>query len=667
MEEGRDLAALKRQVDEQLHADVQRYQSINNSLEKSREVTKKMVNILGGFHERLTELEEVIRPVHIETITLTRARDNIRQTLALFSQIEQHHEVSTAVEPILTQSPALQLETYLKALETVKTALEYFEEHNPGHPEKQILTRLQNTGHDFLEREFFQVLERHSFAVDVDELLALPNETIAGVPVLSQDVLDTLRRIANWLAAAERTREITKSYAKVRSGVVTATLASVIDHQSAPKEAKAPRMSMFVTATPKGAGGLKRQTSVGRKTTVRGVSSTSLDEKSALDTDTENRPGAYTKNSHPFITYTRVLLRLLRREALLAAHVVRGDLVAGVLRSVLGPVMDAYISQGELLLAGITKRILVQQYFTCICIFDMIAYMSSKRAEFEKMIMYLDGHDCADRFTKLLYSFADLAKRVLTDFTADVASESGRKLPVDGTVHETTTTALSFVSHVFEYAEVVGNVLLTKRDGILNLETTPESTRATAKWIASVLDALDAHLTKTARLYEQPALSCIFMLNNFDYILRFLGTASFKETLFGQDTQMESYLKDAMANYRQEYLDITWRHVKEVLVIEDYHEGNITKKEKETIKERYSAFNDEFDRIIAEQQAFSVPSEGLRKSLRADNANLLMPLFKRFDMHYRHSGFTTKNPQKYLRFTPDEVQEKLENIFEAVV
>jgi hypothetical protein len=26
--------------------------------------------------------------------------------------------------------------------------------------------------------------------------------------------------------------------------------------------------------------------------------------------------------------------------------------------------------------------------------------------------------------------------------------------------------------------------------------------------------------------------------------------------------QMESYLRDAMANYRQEYIDITWRRVK---------------------------------------------------------------------------------------------------------
>ncbi len=44
-------------------------------------------------------------------------------------------------------------------------------------------------------------------------------------------------------------------------------------------------------------------------------------------------------------------------------------------------------------------------------------------------------------------------------------------------------------------------------------------------------------------------------------------------------------------------------------MIEDFHEGNITKKEKETIKERYTAFNDGFERIVSEQQAYAVPNE----------------------------------------------------------
>ena len=53
-----------------------------------------------------------------------------------------------------------------------------------------------------------------------------------------------------------------------------------------------------------------------------------------------------------------------------------------------------------------------------------------------------------------LSSFIELAKRILDDFVRDVASDSGRKLPSDGTVHETTSNVLSFMTHVNEYSEV---------------------------------------------------------------------------------------------------------------------------------------------------------------------------------------------------------------------
>jgi hypothetical protein len=107
------------QVEEQLHADMQRYQSINSSLQKSREVTKKMVrvshqlkqqfsllkgqvNILGGFNERLTELEEVIRPVHLETITLTRCMNEIPVLLLR----AMHDSPSTDESSISRAAPA---------------------------------------------------------------------------------------------------------------------------------------------------------------------------------------------------------------------------------------------------------------------------------------------------------------------------------------------------------------------------------------------------------------------------------------------------------------------------------------------------------------------------------------------------------------------------------
>jgi hypothetical protein len=49
--------------------------------------------------------------------------------------------------------------------------------------------------------------------------------------------------------------------------------------------------------------------------------------------------------------------------------------------------------------------------------------------------------------------------------------------------------------------------------------------------------------------------------------------------------------------------------LQEVLLIQDYHEGNITKKEKEDIKLRYTTFNEEFERTVQIQAAFSVPND----------------------------------------------------------
>ncbi len=56
-------------------------------------------------------------------------------------------------------------------------------------------------------------------------------------------------------------------------------------------------------------------------------------------------------------------------------------------------------------------------------------------------------------------SFIGIASRVLTDFASDAVADFGRKLPVDGTVHETTSNVLAFIVQVFDYADVSAGIL----------------------------------------------------------------------------------------------------------------------------------------------------------------------------------------------------------------
>jgi len=66
---------------------------------------------------------------------------------------------------------------------------------------------------------------------------------------------------------------------------------------------------------------------------------------------------------------------------------------------------------------------------------------------------------------------------------------------------------------------------------------------------------------------------------------------------------------------------------------------------------------------MAAQSGYTVPNQALRNQLREDNAALIVPLFRAFDQTFRQSGFSSKNPHKYLRFTPREVEEAFLNFF----
>jgi len=53
----------------------------------------------------------------------------------------------------------------------------------------------------------------------------------------------------------------------------------------------------------------------------------------------------------------------------------------------------------------------------------------------------------------------------------------------------------------------------------------------------------------------------------------------------------------------------------------------------------------------------------LRDSITNRNVELVLLKYKRFDEAYRHSGFSVKNPEKYLKFTPSDVDSSIRHFF----
>ena len=88
--------------------------------------------------------------------------------------------------------------------------------------------------------------------------------------------------------------------------------------------------------------------------------------------------------------------------------------------------------------------------------------------------------------------------------------------------------------------------------------------------------------------------------------------------------------------------------------------GKLSDKYCRIIKEKFSGFNKEIEEISATQRSYSIPDVELRESLKRDNKEYICPKYNSFYDKYANIPFT-KNPEKYVRYTPAEVSSLIDS------
>ena len=129
--------------------------------------------VLTSFEERLTKLEATILPVYQETENLQRRQENIDRTLDALDHVIDFYNVSKDVEAVVKSGPssANNLEEFLQTMSRLRSSLDYFEKSNPNSIELENVKALYETGGDALNREFGELLKKHSIATPAVDLL----------------------------------------------------------------------------------------------------------------------------------------------------------------------------------------------------------------------------------------------------------------------------------------------------------------------------------------------------------------------------------------------------------------------------------------------------------------------------------------------------------------
>lgn len=93
--------------------------------------------------------------------------------------------------------------------------------------------------------------------------------------------------------------------------------------------------------------------------------------------------------------------------------------------------------------------------------------------------------------------------------------------------------------------------------------------------------------------------------------------------------------------------------------------GNSSGVSRALIKDRFKVFNIQFEELHQKQSQWTVPDTELRESLRLAVAEVLLPAYRSFVKRFGPLVENGKNPQKYIRYSAEDLERMLGEFFEG--
>lgn len=247
---------------------------------------------------------------------------------------------------------------------------------------------------------------------------------------------------------------------------------------------------------------------------------------------------------------------------------------------------------------------------------------------------------------------AQTAQETFGDFEEAVEKDATKTAVMDGTVHPLTSYVINYVKFLFDYRSTLKQLFQ---------EVGGEDTGAQLAAITTrIMQALQTNLDGKSKQYKDAALTQLFLMNNIHYIVRSVRRSEAKDLLGDDWVQRHRRIVQQHAN---QYKRISWSKILQFLSVQPAGSsgGGATPDatpalSRAMVKERFKNFNIQFEELHQRQSQWTVPDSELRESLRLAVAEVLLPAYRNFFKRYGPMIESGKNPQKYIRFSAEDIE-----------
>nr|XP_056714596.1 exocyst complex component 7 isoform X3 [Euleptes europaea] len=686
-----EASARRREIEEKLKQEEETLSFIRESLEKSDQLTKNMVSILSSFESRLMKLENSIIPVHKQTENLQRLQENVEKTLFCLDHVISYYHVAKDTEKIIREGPTGRLEEYLGCMAKIQKAVEYFQDNNPDSPELNTVKLLFEKGKESLESEFRSLMTRHSKPVPpilILDLISLDEEMETQEDVtlehLPESVLQDIVRISGWLVEYGRNQDFMNVYYQIRSSQLDRSIKGLKEHFRKNSSSSGVPYSPAIQN--------KRKDTPTKKPIKRPVlipgHEHDLRVKHLSDTLTDKHGLAAGRDDmldmeiDAYIHCVSAFIKLAQSEYQLLTEIIPEHHQKKTFDSLIQESLDNLMIEGDNIVSAARKAIIRHDYSAVLTIFPILRHLKQTKPEFDQVLQGTAA-STKNKLPSLITSMETTGAKALEDFADNIKNNPDKEynMPKDGTVHELTSNAILFLQQLLEFQETAGAMLASQVLGdTYNIPLDPRETSSSASsyssefsrrllstYICKVLGNLQLNLLSKSKVYEDPALSAIFLHNNYNYILKSLEKSELIQLVaVTQKTAERSYrehIEQQILTYQRSWLKVTDYISERNLPV--FQPGvKLKDKERQVIKERFKGFNDGLEELCKIQKAWAIPDTEQRDKIRQAQKTIVQEIYAAFLNRYGNVPFT-KNPEKYIKYRVEQVGEMIEKLFDT--
>lgn len=247
---------------------------------------------------------------------------------------------------------------------------------------------------------------------------------------------------------------------------------------------------------------------------------------------------------------------------------------------------------------------------------------------------------------------------ILSDFELSI-QRNPLKTPVPGGgIHPLTNSVTDYVASLASYNGVLSDILSNSTSpqsiSLFDSPSTNDTSKTSSK-LAWIILVLLCKLDSKAELYNDIALSYLFLANNIQFVISRVRSSTLK-VLLGDE--WISNLERKVKLYSSKYENVAWNKV--FLCLPERLDPAIPS---DTIKEHFKRFNESFEETYRRQKSWVVPHGTLRDEIKISIARKLVPFYRDFYDYYMVILTGEKDLEILVRFSPDNIGIFLSDLF----